>query len=61
MRTWTVYETIYPIIGEPYWEVVGRVEARTEASALNKARRQFKVDTDGVPARRRKQENFTIR
>lgn len=58
MRTWVIYEMIYPIIGEPYREYVGSVEAKTESSALNKARKTFKVDRGGVPARLRHSENF---
>lgn len=59
MRTYSIYETIYPIVGEPYKEKIGSVEAATERSALNKAAKQFKVDCGGIPARRRHPENFT--
>ena len=59
MRTWLIYEMIYPIIGEPFKEYVGKVDARTETSALNKARKAFKVDRGGVPVRYRRAENFT--
>lgn len=58
MKTWKIYENMHPILGEPYREYVGQVEARTEKSALNKARKTFKVDRGGVPVRRRKAENF---
>lgn len=61
MRTYKIFERFNPIIGESYEEYVGAVEARTEKSALNKAAKEFKVDRGGVPARRRKPENFTAR
>lgn len=61
MRTYTIYEKIYPIIGESYEERIGAVEARTEKAALNKATKVYKWDRGGVPARRRKPENFIAR
>lgn len=59
MRTWSIYETIFPAVGNRYTEYVGRVEARSYKSALNKAAKEFKVDRGGVPCRWRKPENFT--
>lgn len=61
MRTWHIYETIYPLIGDAYRDYVGQVEAKTEASALRKASKEFRVDRGGVPARGRKPENFIAR
>ena len=61
MRTWSVYETVYPAVGAPFTAYVGRVEARTEGSALNKAKKQFKVDVGGIPIRHRRFENFSVR
>ena len=61
MRTWSIYETVYPAVGEAFTEYVGRVEARTERSAINKAKKQYKVDDGGYPVRRRHPENFTAR
>lgn len=59
MRTYSIFETVYPIIGEPWREKVGTVEAISEKSALNKAKKLFKVNNGGFPVRRRKPENFT--
>lgn len=58
MRTWSIYEMVYPAVGEKFLEYVGRVEARTEKSALNKAAKQFKVDRGGWPVRWRDSNNF---
>ena len=61
MLEFAVYEKINPIWGDPYKEYVGTVVARNEKSAMNKAAKQFKYDKGGVPARRRKAENFKLR
>lgn len=61
MRTWSIYETVYPAVGVPFTVYVGRVEARTERSALNKAKKQYKVDAGGIPIRYRRFENFSVR
>ena len=51
MRTYTIYERIFPIIGESYEERIGTVEARTEKAALNKAAKMYKWDRGGVPTK----------
>ena len=61
MRTWAIYEKIFPVVGKPYFEFVGTVEARTEKSALNKAKKEFKWDRGGIPNRKRESTNFTAR
>ena len=61
MLEFAVYEKINPIWGDPYTEYVGTVVARNEKSAMTKAAKQFKYDKGGVPARRRKVENFKLR
>lgn len=61
MLEFEVYEKINPIWGDPYTEYVGTVIARNEKSAMNKTAKQFKYDKGGVPARRRKVENFNLR
>lgn len=61
MKTWNIYEEITPILGEPFKEFVGVVEARTETSALEKAAKKFKVDAGGYPVRHRKADNFTAK
>ena len=61
MTEFRVYEKINPILGEPWIEYVGTVEARDKKSAMNKAAKQFKYDRGGVPARRRNPQNFELR
>ena len=61
MSTWSVYETVYPAVGAPFIVYAGRVDARTERSALNKAKKQYKVDAGGIPIRHRRSENFSVK
>ena len=61
MLEFAVYEKINPIWGDPHMEYVGTVVARNEKSAMTKAAKQFKYDRGGVPARRRKVENFNLK
>lgn len=61
VKTWHIYEKISPIVGKPYEQYVGSVDAKTEAAALNKAAKLYKVDRGGVPVRRRRAENFVAR
>lgn len=58
MRTWDIYEKIEPVWGDTHDDYVGSVDARDEKSALNKARKMYKYDRNGVPARRRNADNF---
>lgn len=58
MTDYYVYEHITPAWGNSYDEYLGVVQARTEQSALNKAKQQYKYNHGGVPARRRIADNF---
>ena len=58
MVTWYIYEEITPVIGEKFRDFCGVVSARTKESALNKAKKEFKLDDTGVSSRRRNPENF---
>ncbi|KAB0577209.1 hypothetical protein EI53_01231 [Fusobacterium naviforme] len=61
MRTFSIYEIIHRVWGGDVTEYVGRIEARNEKAALNKAAKRFRVDDGGVPERRRRPENFIAR
>lgn len=61
MTDYYVYEHITPVWGDVRDEYLGVVQARTEQSALNKAKKQYKYDRGGVPARRRNSDNFWVR
>ena len=47
MKFWLIYERIIPNWGDPYDECIGEVKARTENSALNKARKMFRWEHHG--------------
>lgn len=61
MMDYYAFEHIKPILGDEYDECLGVVQARTNQSALNKARKQYKYDRGGVPARRRISDNIWVR
>ena len=61
MKTWIIRELIFPAVGNPFYEYVGRVDSRTEQSALNKAAKVFIWDRGGIPNRKRHSKNFTAR
>lgn len=58
MKDYLVYERISPILGREHDEFLGVIRAQNMRSALNKARKTYKVDRGGVPARRRIADNF---
>lgn len=58
MVSWRITEKVTNVFGEVNEYYVGWVDAVSEQSALNKARKQFKVDTGGIPYRRRNPDNF---
>lgn len=47
MKTYDVYEDFNDILGNRYIKRIGSVEARNLASAVNKAKRQFRYDEWG--------------
>lgn len=58
MKDYLVFERICPIWGREHDEFLGVVSGQTMKSALNKAKKKYKFDNDGVPARRRIADNF---
>lgn len=58
MKDYFVFERIYPILGMEYDEFLGVVTDHTMRLALNKAKKKYKVDNGGFPARRRIADNF---
>ena len=58
MIHWHITEKVANIFGETNEYHVGWVDATTEQAALNKAKKKFKWDRDGIPNRRRNSDNF---
>lgn len=58
MKDYLVYERISPILGREHDEFLGVIRAQNMKSALNKARKLYRIDREGVPARRRIADNF---
>lgn len=58
MKDYLVYERISTILGREHDEFLGVVRAQNMRSALNKARKLYRIDREGVPARRRIADNF---
>ena len=58
MKDYLVFERICPVWGREHDEFLGVVRAQSMRSALNKARKLYQIDAEGVPARRRIADNF---
>lgn len=65
MKSYLVYEKMFPNWGEPYTAYVGIIQARNEQSALNKAKREFRWENHGgeygAYSRRRRPENMFVK
>lgn len=58
MKDYMIFERICPVCGREHDEFLGVISGQTMKSALNKARKKYKVDNGGVPVRHRIADNF---